>query len=140
MPGSSGASASLIQTIKTELSGAGYTVRTGVPVGEGPAGTKFKAKIIANYAGNLPFLVSCHSQSGAGTTENKVPFDVIAHATVIEANPNRFSGAYIVLDGTGWARKNYYVNGGLDRFMKNTEKVTIVSLEQFRERLLERSL
>lgn len=136
----SGGYSRLLREIKDILSSAGYTVRTGVVVGRGPGGTEFKAKLIGQYGSRLPFLVSCHTQSDSGSTEHKIPFDVIAHATVLDEGGGRFSGAFIVLEGEGWARKDYYVGGGLNSYLKNTENVRIVTLEWFREQALSRNL
>lgn len=75
------------------------------------------------------FLLSVKWQQVSGTAEQKVPFEVIC---LVEAMENQsFEKAYIVLGGEGWTLRNFYVGGGLQKYLTAAEKVEIVTLEAF---------
>ena len=43
----------------------------------------------------------------------------------------QFSAAYLVLGGEGWKLREFYTSGGLDRYLKDIERVKVVTLESF---------
>src|SRR5437870_4986579 len=75
------------------------------------------------------YLVSLKWQQTGGTAEQKVPFEVISLADVVLTGA--FAKAYLVLGGEGWTLRNFYVGGGLTKHLLNTDKVEIVTLENF---------
>ena len=75
------------------------------------------------------FLLSVKWQQVSGTAEQKVPFEVIC---LVEAMENaKYEKAYIVLGGEGWTLRNFYVSGGLQKYLIAADKVEIVTLESF---------
>jgi len=39
--------------------------------------------------------------------------------------------AYLVLGGDGWTLRDFYLNGGLEKYLRYVDLVKIVSLETF---------
>ena len=70
-------------------------------VGNRPGGRKHYVDLIASKDGRT-ILVSLKWQQSDGTTEQKVPFEVICLAEAIRASSGRFAKAYVVLGGQGW--------------------------------------
>jgi len=75
------------------------------------------------------YLISLKWQQVSGTAEQKIPYEVICLADAVDKG--NYERAYLVLGGPGWKLRNFYVSGGLDRYLKNTEKVKILTLEDF---------
>ena len=74
-------------------------------------------------------LISLKWQQVPGTTEQKVPFELIS---MIEALlTGDFAGAYIVLGGQNWRFKDFYLGGGLDPYIPDARRVRILALEDF---------
>lgn len=74
------------------------------------------------------YLVSVKWQQVAGTAEQKVPYEVMCLVDAIRNNG--YEKAYVVLGGEGWKLREFYVGGGLERYMPHPE-VSIVTLETF---------
>ena len=79
--------------------------------------------------GGRKWLVSLKWQQTGGTAEQKVPYEVICLAEALAAGG--YETAYLVLGGTGWKLREFYTGGGLMRHLVNSERVCIVSLEDF---------
>jgi len=95
-------------------------------------GKKGKHKVDAVAAKDgTKILISSKWQQTSGTAEEKVPYEMMCLADALAESPKVFSRAYIVLGGDGWALRDFYINGGLSRFMKEVDSVKIVSLERF---------
>jgi hypothetical protein len=75
------------------------------------------------------FLLSVKWQQVSGTAEQKVPFEVICLVEVLETG--KYDKAYLVLGGEGWKLRNFYTSGGLAKYIRNSEKVEIMTLESF---------
>lgn len=75
------------------------------------------------------FLLSVKWQQVSGTAEQKVPFEVICLVEAMETA--QYDKAYIVLGGEGWTLRNFYVSGGLQKYLNAADKVEIVTLESF---------
>jgi hypothetical protein len=76
-------------------------------------------------------LVSVKWQQVSGTAEQKVPFEVICLLDALDANPEAFAKAYVVLGGEGWKLRGYYTSGGLTKYISYANRVEILSLEGF---------
>ena len=70
-------------------------------------------------------------QQVGGTAEQKVPFELICLIDIMIRQPDKFHAAYLVLGGTGWSLRDFYIAGGLNDYIKRTELVTILDLEHF---------
>lgn len=86
--------------------------------------------ILAEDSRARRFLISLKWQQVNGTAEHKIPFEVISLAHARTENEDIYK-AYLVLGGDGWRYKEFYLSGGLDRHLRNTELVDIVSLDEF---------
>jgi hypothetical protein len=58
-----------------------------------------------------------------------VPFEVICLADAVENGD--FEKAYLVLGGEGWTWREFYVGGGLKKYLRNIDHVEILTLESF---------
>ncbi len=75
------------------------------------------------------FLISLKWQQTSGTAEQKVPFEVICLAEAVRGGEHE--KAYLVLGGDGWSLRNFYTSGGLQKHLREIEKVHVVTLERF---------
>jgi hypothetical protein len=107
----------------------GYVHQTQVVVANRPGGRKHKVDVVATHNGKK-FLISLKWQQVGGTAEQKVPFEVISLAEALQKDPV-FSSAYLVLGGSGWTLRDFYTGGGLSGYLKNCDRVNIISLEDF---------
>lgn len=106
-----------------------YSCTTQTNIGKRLGIGKHVVDIVATRNGRT-ILVSLKWQQVGGTTEQKVPFEVISLLYALENNKN-FNDAYLVLGGEGWTLRQFYVEGGLKKYIGNTDKVKIVTLEKF---------
>ncbi|MDT7809816.1 MAG: hypothetical protein QOJ70_3629 [Acidobacteriota bacterium] len=107
-----------------------YTYTNQVVIGTRPGGRKHKVDTIAEKDGQR-ILVSLKWQQVGGTAEEKVPFEVICLMDAVRKSNGEFIKAYVVLGGDGWTLRNFYVGKGLEEYLKYSELVEIVTLEQF---------
>jgi DNA adenine methylase len=108
----------------------GYKSTTQVVIGNRPSGRKHKVDRVAEKDGRR-LLISLKWQQVGGTAEEKVAFEVICLMDAVSNSEGKFDKAYVVLGGEGWSLRDFYVGGGLERFLKSSELVKIVTLEQF---------
>jgi hypothetical protein len=75
--------------------------------------------------------VSLKWQQGKGSTEDKVPWEVIC--LIKATHDGAVNKAYIVTGGNGWrpARKAFYINGGLTACLAGSECVQVCGFEDF---------
>jgi len=108
----------------------GYEVQKQVHIGV-RFGKKGKHKVDAIAIRDATkILVSSKWQQVSGTAEEKVPYEVMCLAEAVADN-DEFDKAVVILGGDGWALRDFYISGGLSKFMRNVEKVKIVTLERF---------
>lgn len=108
----------------------GYVLRQQVTIGTRPTGRAHKVDVIAAKATSA-FLVSVKWQQVSGTAEQKVPFEVMCLIDAVRGPQSEFTAAYLVLGGSGWTTRDFYVQGGLTRYMPEANLINIVSLEDF---------
>jgi hypothetical protein len=106
----------------------GYQCEKQVLVGCRPGGRKHNVDAIATKDGTR-IVVSLKWQQVSGTAEQKVPFEVICLAEVV--NCGNCAKAYLVLGGDGWTLRDYFVSGALNDHLTHADKVKIVTLERF---------
>lgn len=115
--------------IRPALKHGGYDCsKPNVLIGERIGGGRHYVDLIASK-GDKKYLISLKWQQTSGTAEQKIPYEVMCLADAVEKG--NYEKAYLVLGGTGWKLRNFYVSGGLDKYLKNTEKVRILTLEEF---------
>ncbi len=118
----------LEQMIIPAIARGGYNYTEQVNVGNRIGGGRHIVDVITEKGANK-YLISLKWQQVSGTAEQKVPFEVISLLeTVLTKN---FDKAYLVLGGGGWSLRDFYINGGLEKYLKYAEKVHIVTLEKF---------
>ena len=106
----------------------GYAYQTQVKVGQRPGGRTHKVDAVAEK-GERKWLVSLKWQQVTGTTEQKVPFEVMSLAEAV--GRGRYAKAYLVLGGEGWKLREFYVSGGLQRYLRHIDRVEVLTLEGF---------
>jgi len=74
-------------------------------------------------------LVSVKWQQVSGTAEQKVPFEAICLLDALESGV--YKKAYLVLGGEGWKMRQFYVGGGLKKYLPLEDRVEIMTLEGF---------
>jgi hypothetical protein len=128
MPGNTRTGGVLELMILPALDRGGYSHRAQVTLGDRLGCGRHVLDAVAAKDGR-EVLVSMKWQQVAGTAEQKVPFEVICLIDAIEHGP--FAKAYLVLGGEGWKLRQFYVGGGLDRFLALADRVEIITLEGF---------
>jgi hypothetical protein len=116
--------------ILPSLEFGGYAEESQAVIGTRPSGGRHKVDAIAEKDGKR-ILISLKWQQGGGTAEQKVPFEVICLMDAVRKSKGNFIKAYVVLGGDGWSLRSFYVGGGLEEYLKYSQLVEIVTLEQF---------
>lgn len=106
----------------------GYTWTTQVKIGRRPGGGRHIVDAVATKDALL-ILVSSKWQEVSGTAEQKVPWEVICLIAALKTE--EYKRAYLILGGPGWTLRDFYVRGGLRDYIIGSEKVHIVTLEDF---------
>jgi PD-(D/E)XK nuclease superfamily protein len=118
----------LERMILPALDGGHYLHREQVAIGDRLGCGRHVVDVVAEKDGRS-ILVSVKWQQVAGTAEQKVPFEVICLLDAIDRGP--YEKGYLVLGGEGWKLRNFFVGGGLHRFLALANRVEIVTLEGF---------
>ena len=108
----------------------GYDYKTQVRIGERLGGRRHMVDAVAQRDGRK-WLVSMKWQQVSGTAEQKVPFEVICLVDAMQTQPGTYDKAYVVLGGEGWTLRAFYTSGALQRYLKDSDTVEIVTLEGF---------
>lgn len=109
-----------------------FPAKTGrTLIGLRPGGRRHFADVMAEDAQGRRFLVSVKWQQTSGTAEQKVPFEVISLIHLLKSEPAKYARAYVVLGGSGWTLREFYVNGGLEEYIPDSGMVRILKLEDF---------
>lgn len=118
----------LEQMVLPALQRGGYQYRTQVNIGTRLGGGRHIVDAVTEKD-NRRWLISMKWQQVSGTAEQKVPFEVICLAEAVLSDG--YEGAYLVLGGTGWSLRDFYTGDGLRKHLANSDKVRIVTLEDF---------
>jgi len=127
-PGSTRTGGVLERMILPALDQGGYSYETQVHLGRRLGIGKHVVDAVAHLGGRN-ILISLKWQQVSGTAEQKVPFEVICLLEALEAGNHE--KAYLVLGGEGWTLRTFFASGGLKRFLVNSEKVEVLTLEGF---------
>lgn len=113
------------------LARGGYTAQKQVHIGIRLGGKgKHMVDAVAEKLGEN-ILVSSKWQQTSGTAEQKVPYEVMCLSEALIDNGDKYVRAYIILGGDGWKLRDFYTSGGLNKFLKDSNKIQIVTLERF---------
>jgi hypothetical protein len=113
------------------LKQGGYRVTKHVSVGLRPGGGKHIVDVVAGNESGRAVLIELKWQQTAGTTEQKIPFEVICLAHSLKRSSGQYAAAYLVLGGDGWTLRDFYVKGGLNEYLTGGETVKILHMETF---------
>jgi hypothetical protein len=127
-PGNTRTGGVLEQIVLPALDHGGYKYETQVQLGERLGCGKHFVDAVVTKDGRQ-FLLSVKWQQVSGTAEQKVPFEVICLIDALERSP--YERAYVVLGGEGWKLRDFYTKGGLSKYLANSERVEIMTLESF---------
>jgi hypothetical protein len=129
-PGSTRTGGVLEDMVLPALRHGGYDCQVQAHVGKRLGLGAHKVDCIATKDGRS-VLISVKWQQVSGTAEQKVPFEVICLLDAMDANPGRYTKAYVVLGGEGWKLRGFYTSGGLIRYITYADRLEILSLEGF---------
>jgi len=121
----------LEQMILPSLRHGGYTYAIQVNIGQRLGGGRHVVDVLVEDRAGNKIIISLKWQQVSGTAEQKVPFEAMCLAETILSNDNDYKKAYLVLGGAGWKLRDFYTGGGLDRHLRYSDIVDIVSLEEF---------
>jgi hypothetical protein len=127
-PRDTGTGSVLEKMILPALERGGYSYETQVRIGTRLGGGTHIVDIVAKKDGAL-ISISVKWQQVSGTAEQKVPFEVICLEEALTTGG--YQRAYVVLAGNGWKLRTFYVNAGLNQYLKLSGKVQIDTLEAF---------
>jgi hypothetical protein len=127
-PGSTRTGGVLERMILPALDQGGYAYAAQVQLGKRLGIGRHTVDAVAEKDGRK-LLISLKWQQVSGTAEQKVPFEVICLLEALEVG--QYEKAYLVLGGEGWTLRSFYTTGGLKRFLVDSEKVEILTLEGF---------
>lgn len=127
-PGNTRTGGVLERMVLPALDQGGYSYRVQVKLGQRLGCGNHFVDAVAEKDGRT-FLVSVKWQQVSGTTEQKVPFEVICLVEAMEAG--HYDRAYVVLGGEGWKLRGFYTGGGLKKYLKDADKVEVLTLESF---------
>lgn len=120
----------LEQMILPALERGGYSYRRQVSIGDRLGVGAHKVDVLA-ISDSEEIPISLKWQQVSGTAEQKVPYEIICLAHAIDESGGQFKKAYLVLGGRGWKLREFYVGGGLDRYLRGCERVRVTALEDF---------
>ena len=118
----------LEKAVLPALEEGGYAIQRQVHVGARLGCGRHIVDAVAEKD-DKQFLISLKWQQSPGTTEQKVPYEVICLAEAVEQGA--FEKAYLVLGGEGWTLREFYIGGGLDRHLTRPGAVSVVTMENF---------
>ncbi len=123
-----GTGAVLERMILPALDRGGYSYKTQVRIGNRLGGGTHTVDVVAELKG-ARLLISVKWQQVSGTAEQKVPFEVICLEEALKTDS--YQRAFVVLGGEGWKLRKFYVEGGLDKYLRLSGMVEILTLETF---------
>ncbi len=126
-----GTGAVLEQMVLPALERDGYEYFRQVDIGERLGGGKHIVDLVAYNEAGRGYLLSLKWQQTSGTAEQKVPFEAMCLIEAVLAEPSRYDKAYLVLGGPSWSLRDFYTEGGMLRFLRYEDLVSIVTLEDF---------
>ena len=111
------------------LASGGYSYIRRATIGRRPNGNHHVLDILAKDNNSNEYLISLRCQQKSGTTEQKVPYEIVCLAEAIQKDPVR--KAYLVLGGSGWTLRDYYLRGGLNSHLVHANLVVLKGLREF---------
>lgn len=118
-------------TLEHALRSSGYYVRRQHCLGHREDTTKQYADFVITK-NDRTMIVSAKWQQSQGTGQDKIPGEAMWLAEAMVRHPH-IAEAYIVLGGDGWRvpRVQWWIQGGLRRWIKGTERVHCIKTSDF---------
>jgi hypothetical protein len=116
------------QSVALALQHGGFHTMFQQHVGNRLGGGKHMVDIVATK-GSQKILVSLKWQQTSGTAEQKVPYEFLCLASAVQQDPT-VSGAYLVLGGNGWTKREFFVND-LATWISGTHEVQVIEGNDF---------
>lgn len=116
--------------ILPSLGRGGYKYESQVVIGKRPGGGNHVVDVVADKEGQK-YLISLKWQQVGGTAEQKVPFEVICLTEAVLESNGLYKMAYLVLGGAGWKLRDFYISGGLSKYLEYKDTIVITDLENF---------
>jgi hypothetical protein len=130
-PRDTGTGRVLEQMVIPSFQRGGYNYQTHINVGEHPGGGQHIIDYVVSNQNCELILISMKWQQVGGTAEQKIPYEVICLVKALKNNGFKYRKAYLVLGGGGWKLRDFYVKGGLEEYLRDKDRVTIITLESF---------
>lgn len=130
-PRNTSTGAVLEDTVIPALKRNGYIYSSQVYIGASVSGGKHVVDVIAAQPGGTEALISVKYQQTSGSAEEKVPYEVIKLIHAIKTSEGRFTRAYLLLAGSGWSKRTFYLSGALSDYIIGYELVKIITLDDF---------
>lgn len=127
----SGTGRVLERAVIPALEQGGYSIQEQVVIGQRVTGLMHRIDILATNCRKVSFLVSLKWQQVGGTAEVKVPFEVICLKDAIAHSQGAFQHAYLVLGGTAWTTRDFFMSDEFEGYLPHRDLVTILTLEEF---------
>lgn len=121
----------LEQMILPALQQGGYTYETQVRLALRMTGKRHILDVPARDTAGKESPISLKWQRVSGTAEEKVPYEALSLAEAIRTSNGVFDKAYLVLGGSGWSLREFYVGGGLNDHLQHGNLVEIIGFESF---------
>jgi hypothetical protein len=112
------------------LSEAGFQVQEQVPMGKRASSNRSHIIDFVATRHTRRIIVSAKWQSSPGSTEDKVPWEVICMDRTLKDSPEIVAG-YVVLGGSGWKLRDYFCSEPFERDLPRDGRLAIVPLEKF---------
>lgn len=126
----SGTGSVLERSVIPTLEQGGYDYSTQVTLSPNFTGKSYRVDLVA-MKGNTSFLISCKWQQSSGTAEEKVCFEVLSLKFLVQSRLDRYRRAYLILAGTAWTLRDYFISDDFDRLLPHRDELTILTLEPF---------
>jgi hypothetical protein len=121
------------EIVATVLRQSGMHYQEQVTVGKKPDGGRHRVDFVA-WRPETPgrkILVSCKVQNWSGSTEEKLPYEVIKLLYTMRENPE-YEKAYIILGGTGWSKGiRGFIKKDLREFIPDADRVQVLLTDEF---------
>lgn len=128
----SGTGRALEKSVIPALEQGGYEFEEQDIIGLRITGGVHRIDIVAwKPNGSASILVSLKWQQVSGTAEQKVPYEVICLRDAVLKGRGYVSRAYLVLGGTAWTMRDFFISDEFERYLPHRDTVTILTLEEF---------
>jgi hypothetical protein len=118
----------LERAIEAALVNNGYGIEKQKDVGTRPSGGRHKVDIAVTRPSGTKFLMSLKWQQVGGTTEEKIPYEIIKLLHGLRENGGAYDKAYILLGGDGWSSGmvNFYLSEQFRSYIRGSERIEVL--------------